>query len=87
MKVIALKPCFIDGVYRKVGDVFDVSNKLKSRSKTPPFKPVKDIAEAKAEAAAVLKAEQDRQVEAAVAASGGSAAKAKSETLAAELAG
>lgn len=87
MKVIALKPCFIDGVYRKLGDVFDASDKLKSRAKNPPFKPVTDVAAAKAEAAKVKQDALDKQKAGAIAASGGKAAKDKSDALAKELAG
>ena len=87
MKVIALKPCFIGGVYRKVGDIFDIDGKIKSRSKTPPFKVVKDIAKAKAEAEKIKADAEAASVAAAIAASGGDASKAKADALAKELAG
>lgn len=87
MKVIALKPCFIGGVYRKIGDVFDVDEKVKSKSRTPPFKVVKDLAKAKAEAEKIKSDAEAASLAAAIAASGGDASKAKADALAKELAG
>lgn len=87
MKVIALKPCFIDGVFRKIGDIFEVDEKVKSKSRVPPFKAVTDVVKARAEAAKVKQDAVAKQTAGAIAASGGKAAKDKADALAKELAG
>ncbi len=87
MKVIALKPCFFGGVYRKIGEIFTIDeSKLKkgpdgkpilSKSSTPAVKVVIDEREARAEAEKIKSDADKKQVAGAIAASGGKAAKDK----------
>ena len=92
MKVIALSLGFYRGARKRIGDVFDMDEsamKKKDGKPTLPswVKPVSNEREAKQEAEAVKKAEQDRMIEGAKTASGGKAAREKAERLAAEASG
>lgn len=85
MQVIALKMGFHAGVRRRVGAVFEMGVDPKKLPKW--VKAVKDPAEAKAEIEAAKRADLERGKRAAIAASGGAAAKAKTDAIAESLAG
>lgn len=85
MQVIALSNGFYQGARRRTGAIFEMEPG--KDGKLPKWvKAAHNVAEAKAEAAKAKKAEQDKQRAGAIAASGGTAAKAKNDA-AAELAG
>lgn len=85
MRVVALKPRFYGGNYRKVGAIFDMDeSKFKKDKDGKPVLPkgvqeVRNEGEAKQAAKAAKDAEDKKQVAGAIAASGGAAAKAKTE--------
>ncbi len=88
MQVVSMQPGFYNGARRRTGDVFEMAVKEKDGKPVLPkwVKAAPNAHEAKKEAAAAKKAEQDKQVAGAIAASGGKVAKAKVDA-AAELAG
>lgn len=97
MKVIALKPCFIGGEYRRLGDVFYIDEKklakdakgnpILSKSKNPAIKQVVDERAARAEADKVKRDAEEKLKAGAIAASGGKAAKEKADVVSENLAG
>lgn len=90
-QVVALKPGFHGGVYRKIGDIFELAEakveeakrrlaeaeKAGLKNKKPAFKVVTDLRAAKAEAEKVKRDAEEKQKQGAIAASGGKAAKDK----------
>lgn len=92
MQVVALETGFYLGERKRTGAIFNLDeSKLKKKNGEAVLpkwvKAVPDVRAAKAEAAAAVKAEQEKQRAGAIAASGGKAAKEKSDALAKELAG
>lgn len=85
MQVVALKPGFYEGARRRTGDIFQMNvkgDKLPSWVKAAP-----DPHKARQEAAAAKQAEVDKQIEGARVASGGKAAKRKTDAIGEQLAG
>lgn len=89
MQVVAMQPGFYNGGRRRTGDVFDMDVVEKNGKPVLPkwVRAAPNAHEAKVEAAKAKKAEQDKLTAGAVAASGGKAAKEKSEAVAKQLAG
>lgn len=89
MQVVAMKPGFYNGSRRRTGDVFDMNVPVKDGKPVIPkwVKAAPNAHEAKKEAAAAKKAESDKKVAGAIAASGGQAAKDKVAALGEQLAG
>lgn len=93
MQVVAIEKGFAGGTRRKIGDVFEIDEaKLPKGKDGKPvlpkwLKPAPNAAEARKMAQAAQKADHDKQVAGAVAASGGAAAKVKAQNLAKAAAG
>ena len=92
MQVIAMQPGFSGGHRRRIGDIFTLDeNALKKVDGKPVLpkwvKVVQDASQAKAQVAAVQKADQDKRKAGVLAASGGPAAREKADNIAKQLAG
>ena len=92
MQVVAMQVGFYGGSRRRVGDVFDIPDESMKKREGKPIlpkwvAPAPNAHEAKIVAAKAKQADQARRTAGAVAASGGAAAKAKADKLAAQLAG
>lgn len=85
MQVVAIRQGFYGGARRRVGDIFDMNV---AKDKLPRWvEVVTDPTKAKTKAAEAKAAEEAKQKAGAIAASGGKAAKAKTDAMAAELVG
>lgn len=93
MQVVAMQPGFYGGSRRRTGDIFDMADSAIVKDKDgkvvkPKWvKAAPNAHEARVEAAKAKKAENDKQVAGAIAASGGKAAKEKADNVAKQLAG
>lgn len=89
MQVVAMQSGFYNGNRRRTGDVFDMAVVEKNGKPVLPkwVKAAPNAHEAKVEATKAKKAEQDKLTAGAIAASGGKAAKEKSDAVAKQLAG
>jgi hypothetical protein len=89
MQVVAMQSGFYNGSRRRTGDVFEMDVPTKDGKPVLPkwVKAAPNAHEAKVEAAKAKKAEQDKLTAGAIAASGGKAAKEKSDAVAKQLAG
>lgn len=92
MQVIAIKDGFQANTRRRTGDMFDLDEASLPQKDGKPVLPkwVKVVTNpivAKAEVAAAKKAEIDKRVNGAIAASGGKASQAKADSIAKQLVG
>lgn len=92
MQVVAMQPGFYNSTRRRVGDIFDMDESALPKRDGKPVLPkwvkaAPNAHEAKVEAAKAKQKEQDKLAAGAVAASGGKAAKEKSDAVAKQLAG
>lgn len=92
MQVIAIKDGFQANTRRRTGDMFDLDESSLPQKDGKPVLPkwvkvVTDPAAAKAEAVAAKQAQINKQVNGAIASSGGKLSKAKADKIAEQLVG